>query len=192
MCWRACSPMAKPRPGGRRRETVLREARDAEERGKAITGDIRCLGAERSEVRVAKSGIPLRVRERRAGVRASIGAGKRVTSVEQREAGRWMWSCLWRTKYILASAQLELNEGKLPDEFMNIRTRLRLTVCMRMARVTERSRRYVGSLSQKVRTSRIHSSPRWTTNWRAGCGKSARPVRREGEAERPLPTPMDW
>src|SRR4051795_6602849 len=121
MCWRACSPMAKPRPSGRRRETVLREVRDADEREKAITEDIRCLGAERSEVRVTKSGIPLRVRERRAGVRASIGAGKRVTSVEQREAGRWMWCCWKRTKTIFASAQLELNEEKLPGEFMNIR-----------------------------------------------------------------------
>src|SRR5215210_5381553 len=27
---------------------------------------------------------------------------------------------------------------------------------------------------------------------RAGCGRSARPVRREGEAERPPPTPNTW
>jgi hypothetical protein len=28
-----------------------------------------------------------------------------------------------------------------------------------------------------------------TTNWRAGCGRSARPVRREGRRQ-PLPTPI--
>ena len=61
------------------------------EREKAMAGDhMGCLETERSEVRVTKSGIPLRANERRAGVRASIGAEKRVTSVEQREAGRWM------------------------------------------------------------------------------------------------------
>lgn len=76
-----------------------RKTRHAEERAKAVTGDHKgCLGTERSEVHVAKSGIPLRASERRAGVRASIGAGKRVTSVEQREAGRWMWCCQVTTK----------------------------------------------------------------------------------------------
>src|SRR6476620_1355355 len=33
-------------------------------------------------------------------------------------------------------------------------------------------------------------TPKWTTNWRAGCGRAASPVRREGEAVRPLPTPI--
>ena len=28
------------------------------------------------------------------------------------------------------------------------------------------------------------------TNWRAGCGKSARPVRREGWRKRAIPTPI--
>ena len=36
-------------------------------------------------------------------------------------------------------------------------------------------------------------NPLWgkTINWRAGCGRSASPVRREGETNKPLlPTPM--
>ena len=35
------------------------------------------------------------------------------------------------------------------------------------------------------------STPNRTTNGRAGCGRSACPVRREGEATRPLPTSID-
>jgi len=71
------------------------------------------LETERSEVRVAKSGIPPRASERRAGDRASIGAGKRVTSVEQREAGRWMRYCWTAKKSLLVSALEELSNGKL-------------------------------------------------------------------------------
>jgi hypothetical protein len=58
---------------------------------------------------------------------------------------------------IFASAQLELNEEKLPGEFMNIRTRLHRTDCMRMARATECFAMRRVSFTQ-VRTSRIHSS----------------------------------
>ena len=32
---------------------------------------------------------------------------------------------------------------------------------------------------------------RGLADWRAGCGRSARPVRREGWGESPIPTPID-
>ena len=80
------------------------------ERAKAMTRHIRCLGTERSEARVTKSGIPSRACERRAGDRASIGAGKRVTSAERREAGRWMCTVRTATTPASWSARHELSK----------------------------------------------------------------------------------
>src|SRR5437773_9313136 len=59
----------------------------------------------------------------------------------------------------------------------------------RSALVTERlGRASTPDLFHRGAGSACTSIPNRTTNWRAGCGKSACPVRREGEAERPLPT----
>jgi len=88
---------------------------------------------------------------------------------------------------ILVSARIELNDWKfrghheLSDTFESC-------IHMRMARATEciATRQVSFTMTQ---TSRIHPSDR-TTNWRAGCGRSACPVRREGEPLRGPSLPL--
>ena len=111
-------------------------------------------------------------RAARDGVRASVVATKRVTTVERRERRNMKDRCTGRRKTNRCECLQRLcRRGERP------------------AQLTWRTPPE-GRRSWRPREERALSRPRALINRRAGCGKSARPVRREGERCAALPTPI--
>ena len=100
-------------------------------------------------------------KNRPTGVRASIVAKKRVTSVEPRDAGRWQEDGQKNGRQTDACAREGYAaEGDSPSEIDLAGT--------------------AGLAGIPCAWQKWHASRRDSTDWKAGCGKSARPVWREG------------
>jgi len=118
----------------------------------------------------------------------SYELGSAVTGVEQRKVGRWIGSnpgrrridyCRKARNPRVMSSRIRVHERKTESDRC------------RSALVTERLRRASTSdFFHRGASPTCTSTHKMTTNWRAGCGRSACPVRREGEAVRLLPTPI--
>jgi hypothetical protein len=108
-------------------------------------------------------------KSRPAGVRASVVARKRVTSVEPRDAGRWKGEIQNNGRQTNASARKGYAVAGAGQ-----------------AQLTWRAPKvWPTSLCGAAPASR-----RDPTDRKAGCGKSARPVWREGWRESAIPTPI--
>ena len=111
-----------------------------------------------------------------------------VIGVEQREVGRWNRKVATRRR--IAYCRKARNARDASRRYVFAPAEKRINRC-RWALVTERlsnesarQTSFTATQVPRVRIChRIHP-------WRAGCGRSASPVRREGEVARPLPTPI--
>jgi len=152
--------------GQRDSERVLRETVNEQKATSSSEGGWRQNGRKRKRSKQGdllgstRCSWPEGPKSRPTGVRASVVARKRVMSVEPRDAGRWKDEIQNNGRQTNASAR----EG----------------YAVAGASRAQLTRRAPKVWPTSLCGLRALASRRETTNWRAGCGKSARPVRREG------------